>query len=270
MEKEYIKLADGREVRRGPYIDQGGFLSIEGKFRVGIYALDPAMLLYRGGEKWGDSITILEVKIPANYHSVKLPDVNILEKGLWTKDLTTEVIRVLRQSDKDKKAIGYVIAKLTGKEKELILGDGRRLVGDLEFSLHSNSDTFVHDDLTVFGNIKDQKMGEMEKTTLFTIKYLYPFFWPGSDKRPTWTKNREVWCKKLEFVVINYLHLLVDFADAPLNKQISEIARDLADKSEWAVTCHSIFQKLIGLSSKVREDDRIKQAVELIEEVSHI
>jgi len=270
MEKKYIKLADGREVRRGPWIDQSGFLLTQEKFRVGIYALDPATLVYRGGEKWGDSITILEVKIRANYGSVKLPEINIFEKGLWTKDLTTEVIRVLRQSDKDKKVIGYVIAKLTGKEKELILGDGRRLLGDLEFSLHSNRDAIAHNDLTVFGNIKDPKMGEMEKTTLFTIKYLYLFLWPGSDKRPTWTKNREIWCKKLEFVVINYLHLLVDFAVAPMNKQISEIARDLADKSEWAVVCHSVFQKLISLSPEVREDERIRQAVELIEEISHI
>jgi len=34
--------------------------------------------------------------------------------------------------------------------------------------------------------------------------------------------------------------------------------------------CHSVFQKLISLSPEVREDERIRQAVELIEEISHI
>lgn len=272
MEKKRIKLADGRIVLRGPWIDRSGIWALkDAGFRVGIYAISPATLQY--GEKFGESITILEVHIPAYYFcDIYLPRIEILQKELWTKDLMDEVIRELRQSDiglRGQRAIGYVIAKLSRafeKEKELVLENGR-LIGDLEFSTGRGKE-IGHYDLNVLGDIKDPKTGKVQKTTLLTIQNLYPNFWPGPAKRPDYVKNKEFWCKKLEYLVTNYLNLLADFAGRPIDEQISKIVRDLASRSEWSVKCHNIFQKLLSISPDLREDEKISKALELIEEVS--
>ena len=291
MEKKYIELADGRQVRRGPWIDKSGFWRMsERGFRIGVYAISEHMLQH--GEQWGDVIILLEVEIPVNYSgTVKLPIIRVTNKELWAKALTTEVVRVLRQSTRDQKALDYgkiriikqsgrykkeikyivgKVSRVLEKEKELILPDGRRLVGDLGFTLDWSRETIAHDDLHVWGNIKGPTTEETERTLLLTIKDLYHLLWPGSIKEPSWTKNKEVWCKKLEFVVVNYLNLLVDFASPPLKKQIRAIVSVLAGKSEWAVICHNVLQKLLSLNPEDREDEKITRALELIDEVDQI
>lgn len=149
MERKYVELANGRQVRRGPWFERN---------EVGIYVISETML-QEHGKQWGDCITILEIKIPADYFigTLALPEIKIINKELWTEDLLAEVVRVLRQSTEDekmldhgetrvlcekssayKKSIEYIITKLSGmfkEEKKLILEDGRRLIGDLEFKL---------------------------------------------------------------------------------------------------------------------------------------
>ncbi|MBI5733631.1 MAG: hypothetical protein HY973_01665, partial [Candidatus Kerfeldbacteria bacterium] len=213
MEKKCI-LADGRIVIRGPWINRSGYYLVSThKFRIGIYAISQEMLQHN--EKYGDNLDILEVGVPVGFcGNITLPKIQILNQELWTRDLLTEVIRVLRQSNEySQRVTEYVAGKLSRmfeKEKELILKDNNRLVGDLDSSLGwGKGSSPGHEDLQIWGNIKNPQTGNTEKTNLLTINDLYILIWPGSTKTPTYVKNKEIWCKKLEFLVINYLNLLV-------------------------------------------------------------
>jgi|GEM_PF-3751025 len=271
--EESIKLADGRIVLRGPWIDGTGYWKSEGRFNVRIYVISPAMLQH--SEKYGDSIIILEVKIYLSYiGTINLPEIKLMNQELWTKDLVTQVARTLRQSKAaSSQETEYVVAKLSRmfeKDKELILGDGRRLVGDLQFNLESDKESSAgHENLQVWGNVKDPKTEGVERINLFTVKHLFTLSWPYTSRQtPTYVKNKEVWCKKLEFLVINYLNLLVGFATQPLEEQMAKIVTNLVSHSEWAVICQAVFQKLLSFDPDLKDDQRVAQALELINEVS--
>ncbi len=280
--RECIRLTDSRLVLRGPWV-QNRYGFNNDTIEIGIYVISQSMLEI--GEKWGDVLAILQVKIPDSMNGANLPKVEIATNTkLWTKELIVAVEQVLREScqikgneygklvvgDKGphyKRTIEYAIKKLEiafQNELELVLEDGRRLVGDLESDMNNCFEETLH----VWGNVKDPATQRSERLLVFTAKDLHPFLWPGASKKPSWTKNKEIWCKKLELVVVSYLNLLASFASHPLNEQIAAIARNLSINSEWSVICHKVLQHLLSLPPESREDERIAKAFKLIEQVS--
>jgi hypothetical protein len=92
--------------------------------------------------------------------------------------------------------------------------------------------------------------------------------WPEPEKQPYCVKHPEIWCKKLEFLVITYLNMLVAFSAHHFGKQIGAIAQKLTNQSEWSVMVHQLMQKLLTLDPDAREDERVRQIFELAEQLS--
>lgn len=262
MEKKQIILTDGRELKMGPFVYQGGFSVGSGKFEVNISVGRP------GEEKrWWKSIKIMEIEIPNNYFSIKVPEFKKFEEELWTDELLAEVIEALKKSDSHKMVISYIVDKLTLKKKELNLGNNLKLIGDLWFKTKSSEGCISELDLIIYGNIKNIETEKAKETILFIAKHLYPYYWPGSSRTPGYDKNKNIWCKKLEFVVINYLKLLTKFACSPIDRQILKIAGNLTNGTEWSRKCSYFMQELRNLDFDLRNDSRLKKAFSLINEV---
>lgn len=277
--QEQIILADGCLVMGGPWINPNFMRSLgDGGFSVDISVIKPGLL--KEEEKhpsvnYRYRLHILDVKIATNYHTVSLPKIKCFEEGLWTKDLAKAVAMAIKESREcsgRRQMVDYVVGKITGrfeKEKEMPLNDGRILVGDLSFVSEWDEDELMGSEyLRVIGKIKEGSSGATENATLLTIKHLFHNRWPGPDKRVRSIKNKELWCKKLEILVISYLNMLADFNDNFFCEQIGKIAQSLTDRSEWSVAVHQLMQKLLILDSNARDDERVKQIFALAGELN--
>lgn len=256
QEKKNLKLADGRKVLfcglswDDEAREKNGF-----KIRVDVM-----------GRFGRNRIEIVKVFNPVG--NIVPPLVQVLEKDLWTKNLLAKVIEALKQDGKGGKKLEYIVSKVAGafKKKELILPNGDVLIDDLNFTFDRNNAGLpaAYNDLLIWGDIKHRT----GKIIMLTIRNLYTLDYPGSDIKLSCKKNKLAWCKDSESLVVDYLKTLAYFSSRELSQQILEVADQLAFRSEWAVKCRQLTQKLLKIGPDDREDERIKQAFALIEEVA--
>ena len=256
MDKHFIVLPDGREVRRGPWIER---CFEPGKFRIGIYVVKPGE-----NERFNqENVAILEGQVPRHHFGIQVPSLEILNEGLWCDDLRQAVIDVLRRSDFYKPAVGFIIAKLIsdGNQSRLILDNGLVLVGNLYFRT-------AFSDLCILGDILDAA-GQCKKTALFRILNLRQDFWPSLlPVNPGYDRNKKLWCKKLEGVVVSYVNSLLPFTKPPMDKQIQTVLGNLGSRSEWSKKCRLVYSSLVGIDFDHRNDPRLVEAFRLIDEVA--
>jgi len=249
-ENTELKFADGRVIRKCPRVKKnylrGGRLGTAVDVVVGIdtdYA-----------HRFDDELVAAEITVPATYHTVGLPRVEIINKELWPKELVTEVIRRIKESYElrdNPKALEYIVSKLTNafkKEKEMELSDGHLLIGGLDYKFdYKGTPSAGYENLFVLGNVKRLATGVIENMPLLTIKNLFTLGYSfGFRTDPSYENNKDVWCKKLEFLLISYLNLLAGFSGYDLNKQIVYF--------KWLSQLNVFIREIASLPSVARND----------------
>jgi len=250
------------------------------------------------GENGNKTINLLKVTSPSLFlkqnpsHSkdevIIFPIVEIINKHLWNKELRKMVKSKLACSWEARQfpvMIDYICERILGaftKEKELVLPKGRVLVGDLRFKLEPSKESVrsrykKSQALRIIGDIRTSPGFKAEETLLLIENF------SDAEKQPysetLYNKNFDFWCGRLEFLVIKYLNLLVDFSigsyfagrirgekSGYFPHTIKGVIEQLEDSSIWTSECSKIFEKLRKLSPEARESEGIIKALNLIDQ----
>lgn len=225
----------------------------------------------------GHHVTILEISIPPIISGISLPSFQVLRQDIWTVDLVRAVTKLLRDQTTSPQAFAYLAESLEANfsvPKELHLSDGSTLIGWLDYS-YGYGDRPPRYELQVIGKISDGKGKTIDEdlrratpVTLLTISNLSSEPWPVPASPPHFEKNKAVWCKDLESLVIRYLRQLAMFADSFIAEQLTKMIAKIENDSDWAKSCRTVHKRLRQLSPKRQADPRIAEAIRLIATVS--
>ena len=254
-----VKVADGREVLRGPWINWFGW----SKRHMGILIGRPDL-----PEIWGEKINILEFNIPNYMASPALPAITIKNRELWTEELLMAVIKCLAKEPEASKTNTFKhlpnLIKADFYQKELKLNDGRVLIGPLYFDMVCSRIGPRYDNLQILGRLKNSA-GQTEEVCLLTICNVQTIFWPPSNKiEITLEPNKSLWCVKLEHLIILFLELLSEFSPSEIRMQILNARNLLQDKTDWAKICRQLCDGLLKLPPGQRDDPALTEALQII------
>jgi len=298
-EKQHVKLADG-SVMDVMFLTEYFCGSGLGSRYEPLFP-DKLECSVGSGKNGNQTINLLRVTSPALFlkqapsrskdEVIIFPIVEIMNKNLWTKELRKMVKRKLAFSWEAQQypiIIYYICERIVGaftKEKELLLPKGRVLVGDLRFKLEPKKESSHslykdYQNLRIIGSIRfPGSSKEVKEETLLLIQNF-----SRATKQPCnetlYIKNLDLWRGRLEFLVIKYLNMLVDFSIGSYFSgrirgerhtyyhcaKVKGVIEKLEESSEWISECYKMFEKLRKLSPEERESEGILKALSLIEQ----
>jgi hypothetical protein len=235
------------------------------KFQAGNYRNPASRSLTSSSRK----ITILKICIPTRI-GIAMPTLKILEEQVWTQEILGLVISLLKDQAKQMPVFSHLanmLAEIFSQPKSLRLGDGRFLLGSLICKYGRDEQQFSHWALKIMGMVSDAPDQAPVAEVLFTVGNLVDN-WSPIPHHPSIKKNRAVWCKGLESLVIPCLRQIWAFADAAIVQQLDKVIAKVENESEWARFCREVNSLLISIPFDRQQDLRIAQAVELISQVA--
>lgn len=264
--KSPIVLADGREVKNGPWCEFPSPYGSTFKNIIEVRILtDPLPTARSYDRQFPKSVAVLSVVVSTYPMGLRMPEITKLEGDLWNEDLLRAVVRAIETDNEIKpKLTGYILKKLAAPRKELPLGGKRVLVGGLEFENDNRDCRSGLEDIRIYGYIRDGEGGDPKRVKLLTVKGLCEQgSWLMPDQEPGYRRNTEVWCKVLESLLLKYLEEMASYAASPMNKQIWRVVSRLRSNTDWAKKCSRLLSGLRGLDPSMHDDERVREIFRL-------
>jgi len=241
---------DEEALSRSPQIEQQVVFSNYWEYRVNFVIKKPTISDDKFPNCGSGEITILKCVVPKILHRITLPSFEVFFwDSLWNESLLEAVIKALKESRQA--AFGYIADSLPsfGLPKELRLPNNSILIGRLK----STNPYFGKMEISGFIRTPD---GITSEQTLFSIENLDECCSIYLTRAPFCKKNKSIWCKELEKLVIEHLKVLVKFCDKNLAKKLSTITARLEKNTIWIERVRRLDEALRRLNPEQRKNPR--------------